>query len=127
MLRIDNDLLKEVGLGDLPMEEKSLLVTQIHEQLELRVGTRLAEKMSEEQKEEFDTNYIQQADEKGAMAWLEKNFPDYPEVVKEELQKLKEELKQQADTIRDVVAKQSAQSGASSVAGEQAQQPEQNQ
>ncbi len=121
MLRIDNDLLKEVGLGDLPMEEKSLLVSQIHEQLELRVGTRLAEKMSEEQKEEFDTDYIQKEDEKGAMAWLEKNFPDYPNVVKEELQKLKEELKQQSDTIRDVVQKQQSSSG------EQEQSPEQSQ
>lgn len=106
MLRIDNELLQELGLGDLPMEEKDLLLSQIAEQLELRVGTRLAENMSEEQKEEFDTNYIQQGDEQGAMEWLEKNFPGYPEVVEEELGKLKEELKQQSGTIRDIIKQQ---------------------
>lgn len=106
MLRIDNELLQELGLGDLPMEEKDLLLSQIAEQLELRVGTRLAENMSEEQKEEFDTNYIQQGDEQGAMEWLEKNFPGYPDVVEEELGKLKEELKQQSGTIRDIIKQQ---------------------
>lgn len=106
MARIDNNFLQDLGLSDLPMEEKELLADQIREQLEYRVGTRLTDQMSEEQKQEFDTNYVQTEDEEGAMKWLEKNFPGYPEIVQEELQKLKEELRQQSGTIKDIVQKQ---------------------
>lgn len=114
-MRIDNDFLQELGLGDLPMEEKELLVEQIRERLELRVGGRLTDRMTEEQKEEFDTNYVQQEDESGAMKWLEKNFPNYPDIVKEELENLKQELKEQSGTIRDIIRQQQ----------EQQQQPQQ--
>lgn len=103
MLKIDDSLLKELGLGDLPLEEKDLLVSQIREQLELRVGSRLAEAMSDEQLNDFETNYIQKNDEEGAMKWLGENFPDYPNVVKEELEKLKEELKNQSSAIKDAI------------------------
>ncbi len=105
-LRIDDNFLQDIGLSDLPMEEKDLLINQIYEQLELRVGNRLANQMSDQQKEEFDTNYIQEEDQEGAMKWLQQNFPNYPSIVQEELQSLKEELKQQAGTIRDIIKQQ---------------------
>lgn len=120
-LRIDDNFLQDIGLSDLPMEEKDLLVNQIYEQLELRVGNRLADQMSDQQKEEFDTNYIQQEDQEGAMKWLQQNFPNYPSIVQEELQGLKDELKQQAGTIRDIIKQQQQEQQA------QQQTPPQNQ
>lgn len=120
-LKIDHAFLEDIGLGDLPMEEKDLLISQVYEQLEVRVGTRLAENMSDEQLEEFDNKYIQTEDQQGAMEWLQHNFPDYPKTVEEELYKLKQELAQQADAIRQVVQEQSSQppsSDGASPAGE---------
>ena len=112
MLKIDNNLLISIGLGDLPVEEKNKLLAQIYETLELRVGMTLAAQMSEEQLTEFES-YIDGNDESGALGWLESNFPNYKDVVAAELDKLKEEIKQQAPQIAAAV-----QAGQSAVASE---------
>ena len=70
----------------------------IYETLEMRVGMRLASNMSEEQLTEFET-LMNNQDDSGALKWLETNFPNYKQVVTEELDKLKEEIKQLAPEI----------------------------
>ena len=138
MLQIDDDMLKTIGLDHLPKEERDALLQQIYETLELRVGMRLAEKMSEDQLDEFekfaveadiafarqyltniDSNwekndaYQQQKQaalaegieegvvvaEYAAYKWLEINFPNYKQVVSEEFDKLKSEIKSDAEKI----------------------------
>ena len=98
MFRLDDELLKEIGLIDLPQEEKTKMFNQIYETLEMRVGTRLANQMSEEQLTEFES-YIDKNDEAGALKWLETNFPNYKQVVADELEKLKAEIRQVAPQI----------------------------
>ena len=49
MIKLDENLLKELGLDQLPKEEKGGFLKHIYETLEMRVGTRLAEKMTEAQ------------------------------------------------------------------------------
>ena len=92
MLKIDNHMLQDLGLGDLPKEEKNKLLNHVYETLEMRVGTTLAAKMSNTQLDEFET-FIDANNEAGALKWLETNFPDYKKVVANELEKLKVELK----------------------------------
>lgn len=104
--QIDNQFLADIGLGDLPLEEKDLLIAQIYEQLQARVGTRIAENLSDTQLQEFDEQYIQTNDQQGAAQWLQTNYPDYPRVVEEELGRLKQELSQQAGDIRSVIQQQ---------------------
>lgn len=137
MFQLDDNLLQELGLGTLPPAEKNKMLAHIYETLELRVGMRLADQMSDHQLDEFekfidgdlayaksyldtnapgwsqDQNYLAQvadaqkagrtADsvtpEFAALKWLEKNFPQYKQVVAEELDKLKAEIKQQAPAI----------------------------
>lgn len=107
MLKIDDNLLNEIGLGDLPLEEKDLLLSEIYQQLELRVGTKLADAMSEEQLTEFE-KFMNTEDEKGALKWLQTNFPDYPKVVAAELEGLKKELKEQSFQIKQTIQQQPA-------------------
>lgn len=102
MLKIDDSLLQDIGLGDLPEEERKKLLAQFHEMLEMRVGVRLAQKMSDEQLDEFET-FIDTNDQPGAVKWLETNFPNYKEVVGEEYDKLKKEMHQGAATIRSSI------------------------
>jgi hypothetical protein len=98
MFQLDDNLLQELGLGSLPPAEKNKMLGHIYETLELRVGMRLAEQMSDEQLDEFE-GFIDRNDEAGALKWLETNFPDYKKVVADELEKLKGEIKAQAPAI----------------------------
>src|SRR6478609_6281899 len=98
MFQLDDNLLRELGLGDLPAAEKNKMLAHIYETLELRVGMKLAEQMTDAQLDEFE-GFIDRNDEPGALKWLETNFPNYKQVVAEELEKLKTEIKQQAPQI----------------------------
>lgn len=114
MIRIDDSLLEELGLMALPKEERNALLRQIYETLEMRVGMKLAERMSDQQLDEFesflpDEKTNNPGDEAGALKWLETNFPDYKQVVASELEVLKSEIKK--DSAKIVEAYQ-AQGGA---------------
>lgn len=98
MIRLDDNLLQELGLGRLPATEKEKFLKHIYETLEMRVGTRLAERMTDQQLDEFET-FIDRKDDAGAFHWLETNFPNYKEVVAEEFEKLKAEVKVVAPDI----------------------------
>lgn len=98
MLKIDNTLLQEIGLGTLPEGEKNSLLKHIYETLEMRVGIRLADQMSNQQLDEFE-QYFEAKDDAGAFKWLESNFPNYKDIVQEEFDKLKAEVAQSAPQI----------------------------
>jgi hypothetical protein len=98
MFKLDNAFLEELGLGSLPPVEKNKMLAHIYETLEMRVGMKLAEQMSNEQLDEFES-YINKQDEAGALKWLETNFPNYKQVVADELSKLKGEISQVAPQI----------------------------
>src|ERR1700712_2275065 len=98
MLKIDNTLLQDVGLGSLPEGEKNSLLKHIYETLEMRVGIRLADQMSNQQLDEFE-QYFEAKDDAGAFKWLETNFPNYKDIVQQEFDKLKAEVAQTAPQI----------------------------
>src|SRR5690349_10148426 len=98
MIKLDDNLLQELGLGILPPEEKKKMLAHIYETLEMRVGMELAKQMSDAQLNEFE-EFINRNDEAGALQWLESNFPNYKEVVAAEFEKLKLEIKQVAPQI----------------------------
>ena len=107
MLKIDNSLLEEVGLGTLPDAEKNSLLKHIYETLEMRVGIRLADQMTNQQLDEFE-KYFEAKDDAGAFKWLETNFPNYKEIVQEEFNKLKAEVAQTAPQILATSPQQAA-------------------
>jgi hypothetical protein len=104
---LDYNTLDELGLGQLPPEEKKAMLTHILETLEMRVGTTLASRMTDEQLNDFerlmpletDTPEAAKEKERSALTWLETNFPNYKDVVKNELDKLKEEIKASSTQI----------------------------
>ncbi len=75
MFQLDDQFLKDVGLGDLPEEQKQAFLQHTYETLEERVGTRLADSLSEAQLQEFE-GFASQNEEK-TYAWLRANIPDY--------------------------------------------------
>jgi len=101
MLKLDNNLLDELGLGGLPEDQKRAMLQHIYETLELRVGTDLANQMSDRQLEEFE-KFIDDggdASQAQALQWLEANLPNYKQVVNEVFEALKLEIKQMAPQL----------------------------
>ncbi len=98
MFQIDDKFLETLGLGALPQEEKDKMKAHIYETLEMRVGMTLASNMTETQLDEFE-GLMNQNDEAGALKWLETNFPNYRQVVADELEKLKSEISSTAPEI----------------------------
>lgn len=74
------------------------MLAHVYQTLEQRVGIRLASQMTEAQLDEFD-RFIEGNDEEGALQWLGTNIPNYREVVRDELDLLRAELRQIAPAI----------------------------
>jgi hypothetical protein len=101
MLKLDNSLLDDLGLGSLPEDQKKAMLQHIYETLELRVGTRLANQMTDQQLEEFE-KFIDDggnANQAQALQWLESNLPHYKQVVNEVFEELKAEVGGMANQI----------------------------
>lgn len=75
MFQLDDKFLADIGLGDLPEDQKKPFLQHIYDELELRVGTRLSEGMSDAQLEEFEA--IIDHKEDVIVQWLETHAPNY--------------------------------------------------
>lgn len=75
MFRLDEQFLKDIGLDTLPEEQKKPFLQHIYSELELRVGTRLSDGLSDAQLEEFEK--IIDRDQDKIQAWLSEHAPNY--------------------------------------------------
>lgn len=99
--------MSDLGLANASDDQKQALMTQILQTLEMRVGTRLAEELSDEQIDEFerlapaedDAPEVVEQKQTQMTEWLKANHPNHEAVIAEELDTLKGEL---ATSLRDV-------------------------
>ena len=75
MFQLDDKFLQELGLDQLPEDQKQAFKEHIYNRLEIEVGTRLSEGLSEAQLSEFES-FVDRDDEK-VTAWIANNVPDY--------------------------------------------------
>lgn len=75
MFQLDENFLNELGLQDMPAEQKDAFLKHIYDELELRVGTKLSEGLSEEQLSEFEK--IIDRDQATIQEWIRQHSPDY--------------------------------------------------
>ena len=75
MFQLDDKFLQELGLDQLPDDQKQAFKEHIYSELELRVGTRLSDGLTDAQLSEFES-FVDRKDEK-VYAWLSANVPDY--------------------------------------------------
>lgn len=75
MFQLDDKFLQDVGLGELPDDQKQAFLQHVYGELERRVGTQLTEGMSDDQLDEFED--IIDRKESSVQAWLQAHVPDY--------------------------------------------------
>jgi hypothetical protein len=75
MFQLDDNFLQQVGLGSLPEDQKQAFLAYFREQLELRVGTKLSEGLSDAQLSEFEAFIDRNMDVTNQ--WIANNATDY--------------------------------------------------
>ncbi len=70
MIKLDNALLAELGLADLPVSHRRAILQILYEELEYRVGMHLASAMSSLQLSQF-RRFIEASDRDAALVFLE--------------------------------------------------------
>lgn len=75
MFQLDDQFLEDIGLADLPEDQRKPFLQHVYDQLEYRVGVRLSEGMSDEQLEEFES--IIDRKPEVVEAWVAQNAPDF--------------------------------------------------
>ena len=133
---IDESFLNEVGLSEMPEEQKSAFLSHTQDELEMRVGEKMSEGLSVEQMEEFEgimkndqevirklildmkkdfredeiykkilkKHNVEQGDwailgEYLSVKWIQKNRPEYREIVSSVMENLKNEIRESAPQI----------------------------
>lgn len=85
----DEKFLQEMGLSAMPEDQKQKFLDYIQEELEVRIGERISKGLTETQLNEFDAI----TEQSEATRWLEKNRPDYREIVNRTIEEMKSEIR----------------------------------
>ena len=88
-MQFDEKFLQEMGLSAMPEEQKKAFLAYVQEELEVRIGERISRGLTEVQLNEFDMI----TDPAEAAKWLEKNRPDYREIVNRTIEEMKDEIR----------------------------------
>ncbi|MFZ2544834.1 MAG: DUF5663 domain-containing protein [Candidatus Saccharimonadales bacterium] len=75
MFQLDDKFLEDIGLSSLPTEQKQAFLQHIYEELEMRVGTKLSDGLSDQQLEEFEK--IIDRDQATIDSWLATHVQNY--------------------------------------------------
>ena len=93
MFQLDDKFLQELGLDQLPEDQKQTFLEQVYNSLEERVGIRLSEGLTDAQLEEFEG--IIDRDPGKVNAWLQAYAPNFQQ--DEAYQRLQQVTGMQAD------------------------------
>lgn len=97
-MQFDEQFLQDMGLSAMPEDQKQEFLNYIQEELEIRIGKRIAKGLTEVQLNEFDL--ITNQDE--AIKWLEINRPDYREIVSRTIEEMKNEIRANRSRLVEV-------------------------
>lgn len=75
MFQLDDKFLADIGLADMPEDQKQAFLQHIYEELELRVGTKLSDGLSDQQLEEFEK--IIDKNQEAINNWVAVHVQDY--------------------------------------------------
>ena len=88
-MQFDEQFLQEMGLSAMPESQKQKFLDYVQEEVEVRIGQRISKGLTETQLNEFDMI----TDQAEATRWLERNRPDYREIVTHTIEEMKSEIR----------------------------------
>lgn len=94
-MQFDEQFLQDMGLAAMPAEQKQAFLDYIQEELEVRIGERISKGLTEAQLQEFDSI----TDPAEAAAWLEKNRPDFRQIVDRTIEEMKQAITKNRDRL----------------------------
>lgn len=97
---ITQNIIKLLGLDNLPEEKKKALLDQMSSVVQSRIARRVDELLSEEQKEHFNKMVEDGADENTLNTYLSEQVPKFDEIATEEIIKFKEEMVKESEAIK---------------------------
>ena len=95
---IQQNLIQELGLGDLPEDKQVELLTTMTESILKRITIQILEQLSEEEKKEFD-QVRETADPDKITGFLREKIENYDEMAENTVKEFKEEMK---NTVKDL-------------------------
>ncbi len=99
MIELTGERLTGLGYRGLTKQQMNELLRELYNAGEEIVGMKLVSEMSNDQLDAFE-QFVAADDQAGAFAWLERNFPNYREVVQETFAELDELLRRAAAETR---------------------------
>ncbi|MEE0888244.1 MAG: DUF5663 domain-containing protein [Candidatus Saccharimonadaceae bacterium] len=94
-MEFNDNFLQEMGLSEMPDDQKQRFLDYVQEELEVRIGERISEGLSEVQLNQFDLI----TDQAEATKWLEANRPDYRNIVASTIAEMKDEIRANRDRL----------------------------
>ncbi|MBQ9017462.1 hypothetical protein IJ118_00070 [Candidatus Saccharibacteria bacterium] len=94
-MQFDDNFLQDMGLSAMPEDQKQPFLDYVQNELEVRIGMRISKGLTDAQLAEFDA-ITEQAE---ATKWLEKNRPDYREIVSRTIEEMKTEIRANRDKL----------------------------
>lgn len=96
------DLVKELGINELPKEQREEMLAQMSEVLQQRVVLRIVAELPEDKKEAFASVVNEGVEKPEAIdQFLQENLPNVEELVLDEIGKYKEEVMQFLNSPKD--------------------------
>ncbi len=96
---LKGNIIEELGLAPLPEAQKLQLLASISELIGLRLMSRVAERLSEKEAEEF-AGLLEGDDVDKAFDWLGARRIPFEEMALEEVARMKEELRRRANNFK---------------------------
>ena len=84
-----------MGISSMPEDKKQEFLKYIQEELEVRIGERISKGLTDEQLKEFDSL----TETSDIATWLEKNRPDYREIVDKTIAEMKQAIAKNRDKL----------------------------
>lgn len=97
--QVDDQFLEAMGLSGLQGEAKEKALNDILYTININVGNRVADILTDEQLEDFERLSRPGADPEKLVLWLRHAIPDYQQMVEEEIKKLRDDTLSLVDKV----------------------------